>query len=138
MARVEAIVARAEAAVAQHTGNESWRAVPGGDGVLSRGMAYLSCRYITVVISAMAIAYSKLTAQGQISVPTEVRRRLGIGPGSVLEWDEEGERIVVRRAGRYTSEDVHRALFNEAPEPRSLDQLKEGVRQYVKSRHARR
>jgi AbrB family looped-hinge helix DNA binding protein len=86
----------------------------------------------------MAIAYSKLTAQGQISVPTEVRRRLGIGPGSVLEWEEDGERMVVRRAGRYTSEDVHRALFDEAPRPRSLEELEKGVSQYVKSRHARR
>jgi len=86
----------------------------------------------------MAIAYSKLTAQGQISVPKEIRRRLGIGPGSVLEWEEEGERIVVRRAGRYSSEEVHRALFEEAPKPRTLEELKEGVRQYVKGRHARR
>jgi AbrB family looped-hinge helix DNA binding protein len=86
----------------------------------------------------MAIAYSKLTAQGQISVPKEVRRRLGIGPGSVLEWEEEGERIVVRRSGRYTSEDVHRALFEKAPEPRTLEELKDGVRQSVKNRHARR
>ena len=62
----------------------------------------------------MAIAQSKLTAQGRISVPAEVRRKLGVGPGSVLEWAEEGEKIVVRRAGRYTSEDVHRALFPTA------------------------
>jgi len=27
--------------------------------------------------------HSKLTAQGQVSVPAEVRRRLGLGPGSV-------------------------------------------------------
>ena len=86
----------------------------------------------------MAIAYSKLTAQGQISVPTEVRRRLGIGPGAILEWVEEGEGIVVRRASRFTSEDIHRALFEEAPEPRTLAELKEGVRQHVKGRHARR
>jgi antitoxin PrlF len=86
----------------------------------------------------MAIAYSKLTAQGQISIPAEVRRKLGVGPGSVLEWEEEGERIVVRRAGRYSSEDIHRALFDEAPEPRSLEDLKEGIRKHVKSRHARR
>lgn len=85
----------------------------------------------------MAIAYSKLTAQGQISIPSEVRRRLGVGPGSILEWEEEGERIVVRRAGRYTSEDIHRALFEEAPEPRSLEDLKNGPGRYVKSRHAR-
>lgn len=86
----------------------------------------------------MAIAYSKLTAQGQISVPKEVRQRLGIGPGSVLEWEEEGERIVVRRAARYTSEDLHRALFDETPAPRTLEELKDGVRQSIKSRYARR
>ncbi len=86
----------------------------------------------------MAIAHSKLTAQGQISVPAEVRRRLGVGPGSILEWEEEGEKIVVRRAGRYTSEDVHQALFQEEPKPRALEELKEGIRQYVKTRHARR
>jgi len=86
----------------------------------------------------MAIAHSKLTAQGQISVPAEVRRRLGVGPGSILEWEEEGEKIVVRRAGSYTSEDVHRALFLEEPKPRTLKELEEGVRLYVKTRHARR
>jgi AbrB family looped-hinge helix DNA binding protein len=55
----------------------------------------------------MALAQSKVTAQGQISVPVEVRRKLGIGPGSALEWEEEGDAIVVRKAGRYTSEDIH-------------------------------
>ena len=86
----------------------------------------------------MTIAHSKLTAQGQISVPVEVRRRLGIGPGSVLEWDEEGGQIVVRRVGRYTSEEVHKALFPQPPKPRTLVEMKEGIRRYVKGRHARR
>ncbi len=86
----------------------------------------------------MTIAYSKLTAQGQISVPAEVRRRLGIGPGSVLEWDEDGENIVVRRVGRYTSEDIHRALFPKPPKPRTLTAMKEGVQRYMKGRDARR
>ncbi|HVT59377.1 MAG TPA: AbrB/MazE/SpoVT family DNA-binding domain-containing protein [Thermoanaerobaculia bacterium] len=86
----------------------------------------------------MVIAHSKLTRQGQISVPAEVRRRLGIGPGSILEWEQEGETIVVRRAGRYSSEEVHRALFPEAPRPRTLAELEEGVPRYVKGRRARR
>jgi antitoxin PrlF len=88
--------------------------------------------------TAMAIAHSKLTAQGQISVPAEVRRRLGIGPGSILEWEQEGGRIVVRRAGRYSSEEIHRALFPEAPQPRTLEELEQGVPRYVTARHARR
>jgi AbrB family looped-hinge helix DNA binding protein len=86
----------------------------------------------------MPLAQSKLTAQGQTSVPVEVRRKLGIGPGSVLEWDEEGGTIVVRRAGRHTSEDVHRIVFPEGPpSPRTLGQLKAGIRRHVRRRHAR-
>jgi AbrB family looped-hinge helix DNA binding protein len=86
----------------------------------------------------MPIAQSKITAQGQISVPAEVRRRLGVGPGSVLEWDQDGEQIVVRRLGLYTSEDVHEAVFKRPPKCRTLDELKEGRREYVRRRHARR
>ncbi|MGH9360513.1 MAG: AbrB/MazE/SpoVT family DNA-binding domain-containing protein [Thermoanaerobaculia bacterium] len=87
----------------------------------------------------MTLARSKLTAQGQISVPAEVRRKLGVGPGSVLEWDEEGDAIVVRRSGRYTSEDVHQALFPAGPpRPRSVKELREGIRQHVRQRYARR
>ena len=86
----------------------------------------------------MPIAHSKLTAQGQISVPAEVRRKLGVGPGSVLEWEQQGSAIVVRRAGRYTSEDLHAALFKTAPKRRSLGELKEGIRRHVRGRHAGR
>jgi len=85
----------------------------------------------------MALATSKVTAQGQVSIPAEVRRRLGAGPGAVLEWAEEDERIFVRRIGRYTSEDVHRALFRKPPRRRTLEELKEGIRSYVRARDAR-
>jgi len=86
----------------------------------------------------MAIAHSKLTAQGQISVPARVRRKLGVGPGSMLEWDEDGENVVVRRAGRFSSEDVHRALFRSTPRPRAVADLKEGVQRHIRKRHASR
>ena len=85
----------------------------------------------------MVLAQSKLTAQGQISVPAEVRRKLGLSPGSVLEWEEEDDKIVVRKAGRYTSEEIHRRLFAKAPKPRSTAELKEGIRRHVRKRHAR-
>jgi antitoxin PrlF len=86
----------------------------------------------------MTITQSKVTAQGQISVPVDVRRKLGIGPGSVLEWEEEGGKIIVRRAGRFTSADIHHALFgSRKPEPRSLEELKDGIRLYARKRYAR-
>lgn len=86
----------------------------------------------------MALPQSKVTSQGQISVPAEIRRKLGIGPGSVLEWDEDGEKVVVRKAGRYSSEDIHRAAFAKRPRPRKLEDLKEAVRRHMREKHARR
>ena len=87
----------------------------------------------------MALGRSKVTAQGQISVPAQVRRKLGIGPGSILEWDEEGDAVVVRKAGRYSSEDIHRAVFpKRSPNRKKLEEFDKGVLRYMKDKHARR
>jgi AbrB family looped-hinge helix DNA binding protein len=86
----------------------------------------------------MALAHSKVTSQGQISVPGNIRRKLGIGPGSVLEWDEEGDKIVVRRSTRFSSEDIHRALFaGRALKSRTPEEMKEGIRRRARERYAR-
>jgi antitoxin PrlF len=86
----------------------------------------------------MSIAKSKLTAQGQISVPAEVRKRLGLGPGSMLEWHDEQGTVVVRRAGSFSSAEIHQALFPDGPRNQDAPDLKAGIRKYVRRRHARR
>jgi antitoxin PrlF len=86
----------------------------------------------------MALPQSKVTAQGQISVPAEIRRKLGIGPGSVLVWEEEGEKVVVRKAGRYSSEDIHRAVFGKhRVKSRTLEEVKAKVARHMREKHAR-
>ena len=85
----------------------------------------------------MAIAQSKVTAQGQISVPAEIRKKLGLGPGSVLEWEEKSGEIIVRKAGRYTSAQVHEALFSGDRSPNSKADIREGIRKHIRRRHAR-
>jgi antitoxin PrlF len=87
----------------------------------------------------MPLAQSKVTAQGQISVPAEVRKKLGVGPGSILEWDESNDQVVVRRAGRHTSTDVHEALFAKGkPKRRGAINVKEGIKKHMREKHARR
>ncbi len=86
----------------------------------------------------MVIAQSRLTAQGQVSIPADVRRKLGIGPGSVIEWNEEGGNVVVRRAGKFSSEDIHKALFPDGPPlVKTLDEMKEGIALHMRRRYAR-
>jgi AbrB family looped-hinge helix DNA binding protein len=88
---------------------------------------------MSLLYRSMTIAQSKVTAQGRTSVPVSVRRKLGIGPGSVLEWEEKDGSVIVRRDGRFSSEDIHRAVFSATTsKTRSLAKLKEGIRSYAR------
>jgi antitoxin PrlF len=82
-------------------------------------------------------AQSKVTAQGQISIPADVRRRLGVGPGSVLEWEEKDGVVIVRKAGRFTSADIHRVLFGAQAKPEPPVDLKGAIRKHIRQKHAR-
>jgi AbrB family looped-hinge helix DNA binding protein len=86
----------------------------------------------------MPIAHSKLTAQAQISVPSEIRKKLGIGPGSVLEWDEQDGQVIVRRAARFDWNDVRKALFPQGPpRARTLEELNQARLDHIRRKHAR-
>jgi AbrB family looped-hinge helix DNA binding protein len=86
----------------------------------------------------MSTIQSKVTAQGQISVPAEVRRQLGVGPGSVLVWEWRDGEFVVRRAGKCSSSDIHVALFGSTKPGRAKPtDVKAGIRKYVRRQHAR-
>ena len=83
---------------------------------------------------------TKLTSQGQVSVPAAVRSFLHLMPGSVLVWSQDGDRIVVERAKRHSTAEVHQALFADSPPAgvpaKSLAELKQGIRQRMQRRHA--
>jgi len=81
---------------------------------------------------------SKINARGYTTIPAEVRRKMGVGPGSVVDWDEINGEIVVRRAGCYTSEDLHRMLFPEGqPKGPPID-VDDAIRARMRKKHTRR
>ncbi len=89
----------------------------------------------------MATVRSRITAQGQISIPAEIRKKLGVGPGSVIEWenDPSEKRVTVRKAAEYTLEDLHRITFPEGPPaPISVQEMDDAIEGYIRKKHARR
>jgi AbrB family looped-hinge helix DNA binding protein len=56
------------------------------------------------------VGRTRITSQGQTSVPQEVRRQFGMGPGDEIIWSEEDGRLVVRVRGTHTLGDVRKAL----------------------------
>ena len=80
---------------------------------------------------------SKITAQGQVSVPARIRRRLGLTPGSKIEWCEIRDEVVVRRASKYSSRDIHEAVFDTRPDRRIIADMDAGIRSRARRTHAR-
>lgn len=85
----------------------------------------------------MSIAQSKITTQGQISVPAEVRRKLGIGPGATIAWEERDDTIIVRRVGEHSFATVHQALFGTSPAPKTKLTIKDGIKKHMQLKHGR-
>lgn len=82
---------------------------------------------------------TRITSQGQVSVPAAIRRKLGVEPGSTLQWTLRGDEVVVsRKGGKFSSLDIHKALFpGGPPRRRTLKELKEGIAQHMREKHAR-
>jgi AbrB family looped-hinge helix DNA binding protein len=84
----------------------------------------------------MALAKSKITEQGEVLVPAKVREALAAGPGSVLEWDHQDGKIVVRRAESMTFAEIRKALWgNKKFKKRSLRELNEGKAAYIRKKY---
>ncbi len=80
---------------------------------------------------------SRITSQGQVSVPARIRHKLGLTPGSTVEWCERGPEVLVRRATKYTSLEIHHAVFPSAPERKSVEEMDAGIGIHLRARHAR-
>ncbi|MCR6646388.1 MAG: type II toxin-antitoxin system PrlF family antitoxin [Terricaulis sp.] len=85
----------------------------------------------------MSAIKSKITAQGQVSIPADIRKKLGVGPGGVIEWVEEDGKIVLRRAGKYSSDDIHKVLFPNGPPKGPPVDVKKAIAKRMRERYAR-
>jgi len=102
----------------------------------------------------MLQVHTKLTSQGQVSVPSAIRNLLGLTPGAMIEWTQVGNQVVVTRAIRHNTSEVHLALFPQRPDgspavasattaatvatpAKTLSELKAGIRQHMQRQHAR-
>jgi antitoxin PrlF len=81
---------------------------------------------------------TRITSQGQVSVPAPIRKMLGVEPGNTLVWIQRGDEVVVKKRGASTTLDVHKALFpGGPPQKRTLEELKQGIEAYIRENHAR-
>lgn len=81
---------------------------------------------------------SRISSKGPVSISVAVRRRRGLLPGTRIEWLEKDGELVLRRASRFSSRDIHDAVFGKKPEKVSVAGMDAGLRAHLASRHAGR
>ena len=85
----------------------------------------------------MSLARSRITAQGQLSIPATVMRKFGLGPGDYIDWDSREGQLLVRRVGTYSLGDVATVLnLQEGVLHKTGAELLEGVKERMRRRHA--
>jgi len=85
----------------------------------------------------MSLARSRITAQGQVSIPAAVMRKFGLCPGDYIDWDLREGQLVVRRVGKFSLGDVATALhLQEGVLHKTGPELLEGVKERMRRRHA--
>lgn len=85
------------------------------------------------------MATSMLKAEGQVTLPQEIRDRLGVREGDVLEfWLDEESRIVLRPASRDPLGRLPGLLRDLAPErPVSIEEMDEAIRRRTVKKHGK-
>ncbi len=63
---------------------------------------------------------SVVSEKGQVTIPKRLRERMGIRPGEILEFEEEGGRLV---ATKVSPEDPVDAVYGIAKLDRSTDEF---------------
>jgi AbrB family looped-hinge helix DNA binding protein len=87
----------------------------------------------------MGLARSRITAQGQVSVPAAVMRKFGLAPGDFIDWENREGTLLVRKVGQFSLGDVATALnLQEGVLHKTGPELLEGVKERMRRRHAGR
>jgi AbrB family looped-hinge helix DNA binding protein len=60
---------------------------------------------------------SRVTSKGQVTIPVEMRRKLGVKDGDKVVFIEEGYRIVIANAAMAALKEIQEAFSGEAERP---------------------
>jgi AbrB family looped-hinge helix DNA binding protein len=59
---------------------------------------------------------NRVTSKGQVTIPVEIRRAIGIRPGDAVDFVREGQRFVVRRIADPAAEELAREMGYDSAE----------------------
>ncbi len=62
----------------------------------------------------MEMSVAKVSSQGQITIPADIRKRLGVQPGGKVVFIQDGDRVMIANATIEAFEQMQRVFAGEA------------------------
>ena len=80
--------------------------------------------------------YATLTSKGQVTLPKEIRDRLGLDAGSTLDFQLLADNTITVRAVKPDARRIRGLLKSPHAGPLSVEQMDEGIARHVKGKQA--
>lgn len=80
--------------------------------------------------------YATLTSKGQITLPKEIRDRLGLDAGSTLDFQVLPDNTITARAVEPDARRIRGLLKSPHTRPLTVEQMDEAVGKHLRARHA--
>ena len=77
-----------------------------------------------------------LTSKGQITVPKEIRDRLGLDAGSMLDFQVLPDNTITARAVKPDARRIRGLLESLHAGPLTIEQMDEGIARHLRDKHA--
>ena len=82
--------------------------------------------------------FATLTSKGQITLPKEIRDRLGLDAGSMLDFQVLPDNTITARAVKPDARRRRGLLKSPHPEPLTVEQMDEAVSRHLRAKHGPR
>ena len=78
-----------------------------------------------------------VTSKGQITIPKDVRDRLGLEAGDRVVFVVHSDRDVVLKPAKTDIRDLHGMLYRKGRRPRTVEEMDDGIARSVADKHGR-
>jgi AbrB family looped-hinge helix DNA binding protein len=81
--------------------------------------------------------FATLTSKGQITLPKEIRDRLGLDAGSILDFQVLADNTISARPVKPDARRIRGLLKSPHPAPLTVEQMDDAVSGHLRDKHAR-
>ena len=80
--------------------------------------------------------FATLTSKGQITLPKEIRDRLGLDTGSILDFQILADNTITARSVKPDARRIRGLLKSPHGAPLTVQQMDEGISRHLRDKHA--